>query len=180
MHRGMPNATPQTRPIAYAVVGRGGARDETNFPRLRRAAASPVPPLHHPFVPPQSPATSRPLSPRCIGSRPRRSLREGVAAVEAAGLQGEELEELGGQFPTWRSLAKARDDRGKRTPLGTHHRSHPAALPRRSSAARRAPCMSHRPDPPACPQARGVQALPEGEERDGFLRDLSKHSRGLW
>ena len=28
MHRGLPNDTPHARPVAYAVVGRGGARDE--------------------------------------------------------------------------------------------------------------------------------------------------------
>ena len=30
MHRGLPNDTPHARPVAYAVVGRGGARDEVN------------------------------------------------------------------------------------------------------------------------------------------------------
>ena len=74
LHRGLPNTTPHTRPIAYAVVGRGGARDEVNFPDL--------------------------------------SLRESVAAMEAAGLEGEELDlfrkGVGGQFPTWLELARSR------------------------------------------------------------------------
>jgi hypothetical protein len=34
MHRGLPNDTPQARPVAYAVLGRGGARDGVNFPKL--------------------------------------------------------------------------------------------------------------------------------------------------